>query len=346
MTTPTHAPGILLRLTGPLQSWGENSHYNYRDTAAFPTRSGLIGLLAAALGRPRHHPLDDLTPLSVTVRADRPGKPMRDFQTVGGGLPRHLTVTTAEGGKRKENGATLITDRWYLTDAAFTVALTHHDATPLPPAWAHALAAPRWPLYLGRRSCPPEGPLLLGTSDHALHDLVHLPLALPTPRGLHLLIQSQHEPTLDRLPEHYATLTTRPLDALLDALQPGRTLHYRCVASPVRKPGAETRRLYQLPPVVALSGTAADEWWLRQTQTAGLTPTTHHSTPLDALRGQQPDKHGHRDHNRIRHARTRFDGTATITDPARLRHTILNGIGRAKAYGCGLLSITPAQDTA
>ncbi|MFF9543427.1 MULTISPECIES: type I-E CRISPR-associated protein Cas6/Cse3/CasE [Streptomyces] len=167
-----------------------------------------------------------------------------------------------------------------------------------------------------------------------------------TPRGPHLLIQSQHEPTLDRLPEHYATLTTRPLDALLDALQPGRTLHYRCVASPVRKPGAETRRLYQLPPVVALSGTAADEWWLRQTQTAGLTPTTHHSTPLDTIRGQQPDKHGHRDHNRIRHARTRFDGTATITDPARLRHTILNGIGRAKAYGCGLLSITPAQDTA
>lgn len=77
-------------------------------------------------------------------------------------------------------------------------------------------------------------------------------------------------------------------------------------------------------------------------------PDPHHPPlhPLDTLRGQQPDKHGHRDHNRIRHARTRFDGTATITDPARLRHTILNGIGRAKAYGCGLLSITPAPDTA
>ncbi|MEU3262237.1 type I-E CRISPR-associated protein Cas5/CasD [Streptomyces albidoflavus] len=220
MTTPTHAPGILLRLTGPLQSWGENSHYNYRDTAAFPTRSGLIGLLAAALGRPRHHPLDDLTPLSVTVRADRPGKPMRDFQTVGGGRPRHLTVTTAEGGKRKENAATLITDRWYLTDAAFTVALTHHDATPLPPAWAHALAAPRWPLYLGRRSCPPEGPLLLGTSDHALHDLVHLPLALPTTRTRRSL-PTQRQPA-DDPGQNIEFLSDQPLHCL--PLPPGHQL--------------------------------------------------------------------------------------------------------------------------
>ncbi|MEU3181395.1 type I-E CRISPR-associated protein Cas5/CasD [Streptomyces albidoflavus] len=212
MTTPTHAPGILLRLTGPLQSWGENSHYNYRDTAAFPTRSGLIGLLAAALGRPRHHPLDDLAPLSVTVRADRPGKPMRDFQTVGGGRPRHLTVTTADGGKRKENAATLTTDRWYLTDAAFTVALTHHDATPLPPAWAHALAAPRWPLYLGRRSCPPEGPLLLGTSDHALHDLVHLPLALPVARTRRSLPHQRHPADDPR--QNIEFLSDRPLHSL------------------------------------------------------------------------------------------------------------------------------------
>ncbi|MEU6313788.1 type I-E CRISPR-associated protein Cas5/CasD [Streptomyces sp. NPDC047014] len=177
MTSQANVPGLLLRLTGPLQSWGEHSHFNERDTASFPTRSGVIGLLAAALGRNRDQPLGELTALSVTVRADRPGVLTRDFHTVGGGLPNKLTVTTAEGTKRPGDTATLTSHRWYLADAAFTVALTHPDGRPLPDAWATALRAPRWPLYLGRRSCPPEGPLLIGSSDHALHDLIHLPLA-------------------------------------------------------------------------------------------------------------------------------------------------------------------------
>ena len=53
-------PGLLLRLAGPLQSWGMLSHFNERDTARFPTRSGVIGLLAAALGIARDEPLDGL----------------------------------------------------------------------------------------------------------------------------------------------------------------------------------------------------------------------------------------------------------------------------------------------
>ncbi|MER6445483.1 type I-E CRISPR-associated protein Cas5/CasD [Streptomyces venezuelae] len=166
-----------MRLTGPLQSWGEHSHFNERDTAPFPTRSGIIGLLAAALGRSRHQPPGDLAALSVTIRTDRPGVLTRDFHTVGGGLPNKMTVTTAEGTKRSGDTATLTSSRWYLADAAFTVALTHPDGSPLPDGWATALRAPHWPLYLGRRSCPPEGPLLLGSSDHALYDLLHLPLA-------------------------------------------------------------------------------------------------------------------------------------------------------------------------
>lgn len=174
-------PGLLLRLTGPLQSWGEHSHFNDRDTLSFPTRSALTGLLAAALGRPRHHSLDDLD-LSVTTRADRPGSRLRDFHTVGGGLTGDRTVITAEGKRRDSDTSTLTSTRWYLEDAAFTVALTLPDHTQPPTAWTDALLSPRWPLYMGRRSCPPAGPLLLGRSTDALHDLVHLPLALPAPR--------------------------------------------------------------------------------------------------------------------------------------------------------------------
>jgi CRISPR system Cascade subunit CasD len=197
-------PGLLLRLTGPLQSWGEHSHFNERDTAQFPTRSGLLGLLAAALGRRRDEPLDDLTRLSLTVRADRPGVILRDLHTVGGGLPAKATVTTAEGKKRTGDTGTLLTHRYYLADAAFTVALTLPAEVPNGKAllgrYADALRSPHWPLFLGRRSCPPEGPVLLGESPDALHHLVHLPLTGRPPRGATRPVEFLSDRPLDRLP--------------------------------------------------------------------------------------------------------------------------------------------------
>ncbi|GAA3087305.1 hypothetical protein GCM10017562_66970 [Streptomyces roseofulvus] len=193
-------PGLLLRLTGPLQSWGEHSHFTDRDTAAFPTRSGVIGLLAAALGRSRGQSITDLTRLSLTVRADRPGVRLRDLHTVGGGLPAKATVTTAEGKKRSGDTTTLLSHRHYLADAAFTIALTappapsstpaeHADHRDLLARCENALHFPQWPLYLGRRSCPPEGPLLVARTDDALHHLVRLPLAAtaPAPSGIEFL---------------------------------------------------------------------------------------------------------------------------------------------------------------
>ena len=172
-TAPT---GLLLHLSGPLQSWGERSRFNQRDTAPAPTRSGLIGLIAAALGRPRHQPLSDLAALRFTTRIDRPGTLLRDFHTVGGGMPRHLTVITAEGKRRSAETATLISDRYYLQDAAFTVAVTAPDPQ-LVADCAQALRAPTWPPYLGRRSCPPNAPLLIDTVHDPIGHLIRLPLA-------------------------------------------------------------------------------------------------------------------------------------------------------------------------
>ncbi|WP_433888462.1 type I-E CRISPR-associated protein Cas5/CasD [Streptomyces sp. CA-111067] len=214
-TTDAHAraePGLLLRLAGPLQSWGELSHFNERDTAGFPTRSGVLGLLAAALGRGREAPVDDLTRLSLTVRVDRPGVVLRDLHTVGGGLTAKATVTTAEGKKRTGDTGTLLSHRYYLADATFTVALTfpadaeagagadagHGEA--LLGRYAQALRSPQWPLFLGRRSCPPEGPLLLGRTSDALHHLVHLPLAGRAPRGAPRPVEFLSDRPLDRLP--------------------------------------------------------------------------------------------------------------------------------------------------
>lgn len=155
--------GIVLRLAGPLQSWGEHSTFSERDTLRFPTRSGIIGLLAAAQGIHRGDPLDRYDALTLTVRVDRPGTLLRDFHTAGGGLPRARTIPTAAGGRRPEGTATVVTRRWYLSDAVFTVA-AEGPAT-LITEIAAALLAPHWQPYLGRRSCPPDQPLYLRISD-------------------------------------------------------------------------------------------------------------------------------------------------------------------------------------
>ncbi|MFF2651709.1 type I-E CRISPR-associated protein Cas5/CasD [Streptomyces sp. NPDC058045] len=172
--------GILLHLAGPLQSWGTHSAFNERDTSRFPTRSGIIGLLAAGMGRQRGEPIKDLARLSLTTRTDRPGVLLRDLHTAGGGLPTKATVTTAEGKKRPPGKGTLLSHRAYLADAAFTAVLTCDDAELLHHC-AQALTRPVWPPYLGRRACPPETPLLIGVVTNPLHHLIRIPLARSAP---------------------------------------------------------------------------------------------------------------------------------------------------------------------
>lgn len=169
--------GLVIRLAGPLQSWGTSSAFAERDTAAFPTRSGLVGMFASALGMGRGEPLDRFAGLRLVVRVDDPGVPLVDFHTVGGGLPAARTVPTAAGGRRPGDTGTIVSRRRYLSGAAFTVAAAGPDA--LLGEIAAALAAPRRQPYLGRRSCPPDAPLLLaaGVGDPEADLRERVPLA-------------------------------------------------------------------------------------------------------------------------------------------------------------------------
>ncbi|MEU4496967.1 type I-E CRISPR-associated protein Cas6/Cse3/CasE [Streptomyces sp. NPDC023998] len=182
-------------------------------------------------------------------------------------------------------------------------------------------------------------PDAVGPDPRAVLGVLHRTEDAPT--GPHLLLQSRHQPDTSRLPATYGKTVTQPIDALFDALRPALNVHFRCVASPVRKPGATTRSLYNLPAVISLTGPHADEWWIRQADTAGLKILTLHSQPLDSATGLRRIREG--EAQRVRHARTRFDGTAVIIDPHLLRTKLTDGIGRGKAYGCGLLTIAPAH---
>ncbi|MGQ4266825.1 type I-E CRISPR-associated protein Cas5/CasD [Nocardiopsis changdeensis] len=167
--------GLLLRLAGPMQSWGEHSAFGDRDTLSFPTRSGLVGMFAAAQGVGREDPLERYDGLRLTVRIDARGLHMTDFHTVGGGLPRERTVPTAEGKRRPEGATTIVTRRSYLADAVFTVAVTGPGAGEI----GRALLSPHWQPYLGRRSFVPDPLLVLRTGvpdpEHELRTSVPLP---------------------------------------------------------------------------------------------------------------------------------------------------------------------------
>ncbi|MEU8380641.1 type I-E CRISPR-associated protein Cas5/CasD [Streptosporangium sp. NPDC048865] len=182
--------GLVLRLAGPLQSWGEHSVFAQRDSLRFPTRSGLIGLLASAEGVSRGQLLDAYEALRFTVRIDRPGVQMIDFHTIGGGLPRG--VPRPDGTQRPRDTATMVTRRQYLSDAAFTVAVEGSEQRL--GELAEALRRPHWQPYLGRRSCPPDQPLLL---RHVDDPVAHLETKVPLAHRL----RENEEPTAEFVTE-------------------------------------------------------------------------------------------------------------------------------------------------
>lgn len=145
-------PTLLLRLAGPMQSWGTTSRFDERDTQLEPSKSGVLGLVCAALGRDRAESVDDLAALHMGVRVDREGVLMRDYQTATG-------VLVAATGK-PDMGRTVVSPRFYLADAAFLVGLEGDDMELLL-SIHQALQQPVWPLALGRKSFPPGAPVHL-----------------------------------------------------------------------------------------------------------------------------------------------------------------------------------------
>lgn len=143
---------LLLRLAGPMQSWGSRSRFGERDTEREPTKSGVIGLLCAALGRPRDAAVADLAALRFGVRVDREGRIERDYHTA-------LDVRKADP-KASPRVGTVVSTRFYLADAAFLVGLESPDLGFLEHL-DRALTRPRWPLYLGRKAFVPGEPVRL-----------------------------------------------------------------------------------------------------------------------------------------------------------------------------------------
>lgn len=152
---------LLIKLSGPMQSWGNEAAFEWRTSHHAPTKSAIIGMIAAALGlRRTDERIAKLNELKYAVRIDQPGKMTTDYQTVHYRFKTHVN--------------TKVTNREYLQDAVFVVAVGSEDKA-LIETIALALERPKFALFLGRRAFPLAGVLETWTRStdpvSALHGL-------------------------------------------------------------------------------------------------------------------------------------------------------------------------------
>lgn len=142
---------ILLKFAGPLQSWGTDSNFERRNTDRYPSKSAVIGMIAASFGfrRDEDDKLSELNSLDFAVRVDQPGKLLRDF---------HIAT------KKKKNGKVdriYLTNRYYLQDAVFVVAIGGTNNL-LIESITNALQSPYFQPFLGRRAIPLTADYFIG----------------------------------------------------------------------------------------------------------------------------------------------------------------------------------------
>ncbi len=176
----TETAYLALLLDAPLQSWGFESRFQRRTTGWHPTKSGVIGLICAAMGLAKgpveeRETLPELAALKMTSIAvprkranpwknqmdELPMRRLEDFHTVGGGYDKE---TERFNIPRKASGGPCddptVTRRQYLLDACFGVILAGERA--VLERVAAKLEDPVWGIWFGRKSCIPAQPVYRG----------------------------------------------------------------------------------------------------------------------------------------------------------------------------------------
>lgn len=159
---------ILLKLKGPMQSWGTSSHFETRTTDYYPSKSAVIGIIAASFGykRDNDEKIQKLNELNFAIRIDQPGVLAKDYHSAMS--CRFSKVSDVKDNKK------YVTNRYYMEDAIFVVAISHEDDQWIDSIY-HALQNPYFTPFMGRRSCPlPADFIITVTNKDALDALKNL----------------------------------------------------------------------------------------------------------------------------------------------------------------------------
>ncbi len=145
---------ILIKFAGPLQSWGTGSHFETRHTDSHPSKSAVIGIIAASFGYKRDEDakINKLNEIDFAVRVDQRGTLMKDY---------HIARKYKEDGRFDR---TYVTERYYLQDAVFVIAISHQDESFITEI-ENALRNPYFQTFMGRRSLPMGADFILGTTE-------------------------------------------------------------------------------------------------------------------------------------------------------------------------------------
>lgn len=155
---------LLFRLWGPMASWGQIAIGEQRQTWTRPSRSAVLGLVAAAHGIERVNAAEHLdleTRIGFAVRVDNAGRPLRDYHTAQAPVPergRRWQTRRDELFAAKAR-STKLSERDYLLDMNAVVALWLRTNGVDLAAIADRLRQPVFTLYLGRKACPLGHPL-------------------------------------------------------------------------------------------------------------------------------------------------------------------------------------------
>lgn len=179
---------LVFRLYGAMASWGEIAVGEHRHTANYPSKSAIIGLLAAALGIKRddeekQNQLQQGYTLAVEVLSS--GQLLRDYHTTQ--VPNSVGQVNYKTRRDeivlgKKQLGTILSSREYRSDAIAVVAIRALKTAPYSLANIKThLLQPIFHLYLGRKSCPlgaPLAPQLIQQSHYfdAFNDYQHKPI--------------------------------------------------------------------------------------------------------------------------------------------------------------------------
>lgn len=197
--------------------------------------------------------------------------------------------------------------------------------------------------------------VLAAFPDHQRDDRVLWRLESTARHDVRLLVTSPREPDFTSCIESYgwpmrhdATWKTRPYTPFLSRLTAGQLWAFRLRGNPVVRKRDEAGRIHTIPHLTAAQ---QRDWLVSRAEQLGVRfPPDEESDPqvVVSQRGSQTFTRNQAERGRrVTVASAQFDGLLEVADPDRLRETLTHGIGRAKAYGCGLLTlVTPSSTNA
>ncbi len=156
---------LVMYLDAPMQSWGYQSKFDQRTSLSHPTKSGVAGLVCAAMGIPKNdnNSLAEVANLETIVYVLKFPNRFSDFHTVGGGYDKKKTPQNIAKTANGKTGNTVVSRREYLLDAKFAVILYGKEL--LINKVAVALKNPIWGIWFGRKNCIPAEPIFRSIFD-------------------------------------------------------------------------------------------------------------------------------------------------------------------------------------